>query len=115
MKPDPRLLAHIEERARREGRDVNAVLAEALGVCPTCGQTMPDGAKSEVKRGRPVGAAAAGPTKRQEVERYMNEHPKATQAEIARAVGCSKPYVSQIAQERGRNGVKAPRGETDTT
>lgn len=103
MRLDPKLLKRLEAR-----EDANEVLAEMLGVCPTCGQNMPD------SRGEPRqnhGAPRRGEV-REQIAEWRRQHPGNTnQSACARDVGCSIAYVGRIWHSIPDG--NPPRGEAD--
>lgn len=90
MKLDPKLLARLEATARETGRDVNTLLAEALGVCPTCGQPLNREPPAKQRRGL---------SRRDAILAWRVENPDATQAACARALSVSQAYVGRVWNE----------------
>lgn len=84
MRIDPKLIKRLEARA-----DANEILAEALGVCPTCGQALPNG-KAPTTRGPRTGE------KREQIVEWRRQHPKGTQSACSRELGVSQAYVGRI-------------------
>lgn len=85
-KLDPKLLARLAERD-----DANEVLAEALGVCPTCGQAWPpqsNGALKAPRRG----------SRKDAVIEYLTKTDTAygNQSRCARTLKITLPYVNKI-------------------
>lgn len=84
MRLDPRLLKQLEAR-----EDANEVLAEMLGVCPTCGQSMP-GTTPRTRDG----------SKREAIKRWRTENPQGSQSQCSRDLGVSQAYVGRIWHEK---------------
>ena len=103
MKFDPKLLARLEEVARATGRDANAMLAAALGVCPTCKQTLPGGAGAPTVHRQTAKRAA--------ILAWRSENPHGSQNACSKALGVSQGYVGRVWHEADNtNG-----GESDDT
>lgn len=85
MKLDPKLLKRLEERD-----DANAVLAAALGVCPACGQPMPNENGATKPRKLRTGEV------RDQIHAWRVQNPDGTQSACARALGCSAVYVNRV-------------------
>lgn len=108
MKIDPKLLRELEKRG-----DANAVLADALGVCPTCGQAMPTRAKAANPRPNPRPSRM-----RDAVIEYLTKTDTefGNQSRCARALDTTNTYVNKIwSQYRREQAARggAPHDEAD--
>lgn len=104
-KLDPKLLKRLEERD-----DANEVLAEMLGVCPTCGQIRPTGATPKPPKQRIERPPRGG--MRTAIIEYLTKVDTAfgNQSRCARKLDSSVPYVNKIWVEYRRlNGVDPPK------
>lgn len=107
MKLDPKLLARLEAAARELGRDPNEYLAEKLGVCPTCGQTMPRQRKKPERAGETNRAAT---TRKDAIIEFMRTrgNERGSQTACAKALGLHTQYVWRVWDEykKANGGVK---------
>jgi hypothetical protein len=103
MKLDPKLLALLDAAARGSGRNVNELLAEKLGVCPTCGQAIREPRASPRQR-KPSPKAAA-------ILEWRKNNPGGAQNACARDLHVSQAYVGRVWHEADENG----RGRNDET
>lgn len=90
MRLNPKLLRELEKRG-----DANAVLAEALGVCPACGQPRP--------KGKVTPSIPRKGEKKDQIRGWHQLNPSGSQSECARAIGCSVAYVGRVWQEAARD------------
>lgn len=97
MKLDPKLLKRLEERP-----DANSVLAEALGVCPTCGQAMNGLQQQPRQHGPPIPKRQL--LKDQIIEYLTQDTSYGNQTRCARALGIQLTYVNKV----WRDHQKAP-------
>lgn len=114
MKLDPRLIARLEAQAKEAGQDPNAMLAIALGVCPTCGQTMPSKAKAVPNGRAPTRPKAPqGDTARRIIEYLDRDSERGNQSRCAASLGIKASYVNRVwraHQQRLEHGGKSPHG-----
>jgi hypothetical protein len=98
MKVDSKLLKRLEALD-----NPNQILAEALGLCPTCGQELP----SEERRQRTGDKRAA-------ILAWRVEHPGESQSACARALGVSQTYVSKLWLEQDDDAdTNSPQGDAN--